>query len=376
MGILFFTNTPSEYRIPLYTELSRNYPIAFVFTKMELAEKVYNTKIEDSKLNGIRHIPFKGGVLGLIQISKMIDSPKVDGVVIPPMDSIIETIYSYCVFVCAKRKHKRVYAHWIKWVAPKDEQPFSRKVKNIFQRMITAPINRRCDYYFGSGKKSCEYFVNNGGDKSKCGGVFYSSMSPVCDLTNWKREMGVPENKIIVLYFGRVIEKKGLRYLIDAMSLVGDENKGKIWLVVAGDGEDKQNLERYAKEKKVHNITWLGYVHPDRRYDYFSQCDIFVLPTYYYQGSVEGWGLTVNEAIQCGKRVIATEAVGSAYDLVNSKNGRIVKAKSGKAIANAIEQLMPQECEISAKIEDDRLLTLYNYKNSANEFIRHFKRFV
>lgn len=109
------------------------------------------------------------------------------------------------------------------------------------------------------------------------------------------------------------------------------------------------------------------------RYDYFSQCDVFVLPTYYFKGSVEGWGLTINEAMQCGKICIATEAVGAAYDLITEKNGYIVSPASADSIACAIIDIFNRNGLIGQAKEDERLMKLYNYENSAKVFIECFE---
>ena len=183
----------------------------------------------------------------------------------------------------------------------------------------------------------------------------------------------IPHDKKILLYFGRIIEKKGLRYLINAMAQLPDVLAQKTWLVVVGDGEEREEFMELARKENVYNISWLGYVHPDQRYDYFSQCDIFILPTYYHKGSVEGWGLTINEAIQCGKICIATQAVGSAYDLINEKNGYIALPASVDSLVQVISDALNHSDLLTQAKEDERLMSLYNYENSAKEFVKHIE---
>lgn len=370
--IIFVTNTPSEYRIPLFQQLCVQYPVRLVFTRYHLAEKIYGNKIDKKKMSLINHTVINNGLKGYKELSNIIKQESVEGVVMPPMDSIIETLYSYWVYHCGRKYGKKVYYYWEKWEAPKDMQPLKKRIKNYVQRIISSHLFRKTDYCFGMGTKACEYFMKNGVEPQKCGITYNTSISPICELTSWRKDAGIPDGKEIIMYFGRVIEKKGLRFLIKAMSQLSDYEKEKTWLVVAGDGPDKNKLEEYAEQLCIQNISWLGYIHPDYRYDYFKQCDIFVLPTYHFQGSVEGWGLTINEAIQCGKLVIGTTAVGSAYDLITNENGRIVIPESSEEIANAIADLLKPGMKESAAIKDKELMELYNYKNSASTFIQQF----
>lgn len=374
--VLFFTNTPPEYRIPLYQILTSLYPITFIFTELDLAKKIYKCDLDNDKMKKIRYheLPKKGGIFK--DIRNIILEDGVKCVVIPPLDSLRESIYAYWIFSWAKWTGKKTIYFWGKWESSSKMQPITKWLKNMLQRVVARPIIKKSDYTLGYGVKACEYLVKNGAKKDKCEKVFYSSMSPKCEQTNWKKKYNIPEEKKCVLYFGRVIEKKGLRYLIEAFNELDEKVKSQLWLVIVGDGPDKKQLEDYSKELGLKNITWVGYIHPNIRYNYFSQCEIFVLPTYYYKGSVEAWGMTMNEAMQCGEILIATEAVGSAYELINKKNGYIVKAGDSHSLSRALEDALTKKNRDDVKQENDRLLGIYNYQNSANKFMTIFEKCI
>lgn len=374
--ILFFTNTPPEYRIPLYQKLTSLYPITFVFTQIDLAKKIYKNDLDNSKLNKIRYyeLPKRRGRFK--EIKKLICDKNVKGIVIPPLDSVKETIYAYWIYFWAKKKEKKTLYFWGKWEAPKKYQPLKKRLKNSFQRFIAKPIIKGTDTTIGYGKKACDYLVSNGANLKTCFPAYYSSMSPECSHTDWKKKNNIPEDKRCVLYFGRVIEKKGLRVLIEAIAKMDESVKEKIWLVIVGDGPDKDQLESFSRELNVKNLSWIGYVHPDRRYDYFSQCEIFVLPTYYYKGSVEAWGMTVNEAIQCGCVLVTTEAVGSSYELVNDKNGYVIKPEDSSELSEALKDAVLNKNYNFVKEENDRLLNIYNYTHSAQNLIEIFEKCI
>lgn len=371
--VVFFHNTASEYRIPLFQELSRIYPCTFIFTRLQLSEKIYKNKLDMEKMKKIRYINLFHGFKAFFQIKNVIKDDEVKCVVVPTLDSFLESVYGYWIYLCAKHYKKKTIYFWEKWEAPINEQPYYKRVKNQFQAFVAKPIIRGVEFCLGTGSKACEYFINHGADKSRCAITYNTSMCPVCQKTSWRDMNNIPHDKKILLYFGRIIEKKGLRYLIHAMAQLPDALAQKKWLVVVGDGEKREEFMELARKENINNISWLGYVHPDHRYDYFSQCDIFILPTYYHKGSVEGWGLTINEAIQCGKICIATQAVGSAYDLINEKNGYIALPASVDSLVQAISAALNHRDPLTQVKEDERLMSLYNYENSAKEFVKHIE---
>lgn len=371
--VLFFHNTAAEYRIPLFQELTRLYPVTFVFTRIDLAKKIYGNDLDNDKMQKVRYIHFKRGISGFAQIWELISDNDVEGVVVPSLDSIIEIIYAYWILICAKLKGKKVFFYWEKWEAPVKFQPLKRRIKNLFHRCISYPVIHSADFCLGGGNKACEYFINNGGSKEKCDVTYNTSASPVCELTDWKEAYHIPHDKIICLYFGRIVEIKGIKYLLDAITLLPQNIRDRIWLVVAGDGPMRETYQDECSMKGIHNISWIGRIDADRRFDYFSQIDIFILPSYYYKGQVDVWGLTINEAIQCHKVCLATEAVGAAYDIITPENGVILEQGSAKAIADGIVDIINKDLIHRAYDADERILKKYNYNNSAKTFIRHFE---
>ena len=178
MSIIFFTNTAPEYRIPLFQELSSTADISFVFTRLSLAKKIYGNEIDERKMNKINKLPLEDGIKGFSQIKKWISDNDVNGVVIPPMDSFVESIYAFWIFFLAHLHRKKIYFYWEKWEAPIEKQPLKKRIKNGLQRVVARIIFRKADYCFGMGTKACEYFIKNGVKKEKCGITYKSSLSP------------------------------------------------------------------------------------------------------------------------------------------------------------------------------------------------------
>lgn len=71
------------------------------------------------------------------------------------------------------------------------------------------------------------------------------------------------------------------------------------------------------------NVHFLDFQNQSRMPVVYQACDVFCLPS---RGPFESWGLATNEAMACGKAILASDKVGAAVDLVKPNyNGIIFK---------------------------------------------------
>lgn len=154
-----------------------------------------------------------------------------------------------------------------------------------------------------------------------------------------RAKLGLGSSKV-VLYLGRLEEVKGVDVLIRAFALVKSDDAV---LVVAGDGSCRQDLEALAREEGVQQkIRFVGYVSPEDTPVYYATATLFVLPSVTTPSGKETWGLVVNEVMNQGVPVIATDAVGAAagglvQDVVN---GFVVRERDSSALADAIARIL------------------------------------
>ena len=147
-------------------------------------------------------------------------------------------------------------------------------------------------------------------------------------------------NAKTVLYLGRLEIIKGLDYLIRAFALLKHHDAV---LVIAGDGSLRQELDALARLFGVqHRTRFVGYVRPEKAPAYYAIADILVLPSVTMPTGKETWGLVINEAMNQGLPVVATDAVGAAAGgLVQSGvNGFIVPERDSRALADAIGRIL------------------------------------
>jgi len=137
-----------------------------------------------------------------------------------------------------------------------------------------------------------------------------------------------------VLYVGRLAPKKGLEYLIEAMTDLDTQ------LTIVGDGPERERLEAVA-ERIDGDISFEGEVPPEEVDKYYRSAAIFVLP------SIEGEGMpnVVLEAMAWGLPVVATDSGGIPSVIQSGKNGYLVPMHDTESLHDKIRKLQNDSSE-------------------------------
>lgn len=154
--------------------------------------------------------------------------------------------------------------------------------------------------------------------------------------TAFKQELGLPPDRPVILYCGRLIAEKSLPTLIAAVNQLQQEPTGTApMLLIVGEGPLRKGLEASSGANADH-IRFLGFRNQTELPQFYNLCDVFVLPSVF-----EPWGLVVNEAMNAGRPVIVSDRVGCAADLVKPQvNGGIFPAGDAGALANVLRPFL------------------------------------
>ena len=160
-----------------------------------------------------------------------------------------------------------------------------------------------------------------------------------------------------VLFLSRILRDKGIYETIEAVSVL----KAKypiIELIVAGDGDELENVKSLVHNLNMSNVTFVGYVRGEEKRHIFEKSQVFCYPTYYG----EGLPTCAIEAIAYGLPVI-TRPVGGLVDFFkNEEHGFISDSLNPNFFANLIERLLLDK-ELYKKI------SLSNYQYAQNNFL-------
>lgn len=154
--------------------------------------------------------------------------------------------------------------------------------------------------------------------------------------------------KCNLIFVGRLIENKGINYLIEAVRLLGN----KYVLTIIGDGPEKAHFQNLAKDLP---IKYVGYVDFSKVKDYLLEADLFILPSL-----TENLPNVILEAFSCGLPVIATN-VGAIPEVVTEGwNGYLVKPKSSTEISEKVKVII-ENSEKYNELSKNALKTAQKY---------------
>lgn len=196
-------------------------------------------------------------------------------------------------------------------------------------------------------------------------------------------------DKKVVLFVGRLAEKKGVTYLIEAMQYID------ALLVIAGDGPLRTELEKQAYTqalqknpnarfpdettnddwKRFGNVLFVGSkTHSELRVIYASS-DVFCMPSVTAKdGDQEGFGLVMLEAMASGLPIIASNSGGIPQLIKDSENGLLCEEKCVWQLADNIISLLDDE-DLYIKLQTNGHSTACNcsYKERASMFAEEIK---
>lgn len=169
-----------------------------------------------------------------------------------------------------------------------------------------------------------------------------------------------------LLFIGRLIKNKGIKYLIEAMPMVlvkFPETK----LLIVGDGEESYFLKKIVKKLNLqNNISFLGKINHNRLSPFYIMSDILINPSL-----SEGFSLVLIEALVCGTAVIATNVGGISDIIKNNQTGLLIPPADTEAIAKTIIDLLSNKYKryLLAKNGRNFVLQNFNWKKITKDYI-------
>ncbi|MDA0336389.1 MAG: glycosyltransferase [bacterium] len=152
-------------------------------------------------------------------------------------------------------------------------------------------------------------------------------------------------DRLVLLTVGRLIERKGVDRMFEALAGLGDRLPPWRYLVVS-DGPHRAVLQRLAERLGLADrVVFCGFVEDAMLPAFYNTCDIFAMPnrevTDPEQGSlsVEGFGIVFLEAASCGKPVIAGRSGGAVHAVDDGVTGWLVDGDDVASIQTALLDL-------------------------------------
>jgi glycosyltransferase involved in cell wall biosynthesis len=182
------------------------------------------------------------------------------------------------------------------------------------------------------------------------------------DLRNRFVPSGVASDTASILFVGRLVEKKGLKYLIKAMPKIL-ERFPQSQLTVVGDGPNRFEMEKLTLDLRLSaRIRFLGALKNEELPAVYQQAAVVVFPSVVSNdGDREGFGLVLVEALGCGRATVVTD-LPAMLDIVQSRRTAIVvRQKNPEELSSAILDLLSNAGLRSAMAAEGRKHVLQHF---------------
>ena len=146
----------------------------------------------------------------------------------------------------------------------------------------------------------------------------------------------------VILFVGRLVEKKGLQYLIDAMETV-QKKDDEVKLVIIGDGVLREELTQRATSKRI-NCEFLGVKNSQEIRNWINRAMIFCVPSIIASnGDAESFGIVFAEAQSMGVPVVSFSSGGIPEVVSHNETGLLAEQKDTAALAEHLLELLGDE---------------------------------
>jgi glycosyltransferase involved in cell wall biosynthesis len=201
--------------------------------------------------------------------------------------------------------------------------------KDVIQRRLIAPL-ARASGIVGIGQEATrDYEHRFPAQRHFC-------IPYCCDLSQF---IAVPRRVVTrapltFLFCGQMIRRKGVDLLLTAFNgLIAKGIEARL-LLVGREAELKELLATVSSAARS-RICYKGFQPPEELPKYFSQSDVFILPSRH-----DGWGVVINQALGAGLPIISSDSVGAALDLVEHEvNGLRFSSGEVKCLQCAMERV-------------------------------------
>jgi glycosyltransferase involved in cell wall biosynthesis len=190
------------------------------------------------------------------------------------------------------------------------------------------------------------------------------------DPTSLRRKLA--EDEFLVLFVGRLVEKKGCADLLRALSLLDPPLRCKTTLWIVGDGDERLTLEQNARQLGIEKkVRFWGTISNRRLPQFYAAADLFIAPSIEAaSGDTEGQGVVILEAFASHACVLATRTGGIDSVVRDNVTGLLVAPNRPRDIALAIEKLL-NDPELRARLVENAFKEVkerYDWKRIAAEF--------
>jgi glycosyltransferase involved in cell wall biosynthesis len=325
--VVFLTDIPTPYIIEIMRELSLRVDLLCLFCA-DRASRGMNWNFE-------RKLGFRHFVIGGARIKRQADST--DYYISPRIfwrllrarpDAIISGGFSipsfYACLYCKLTGAKLIIYS--------DGTPAYEKGLGWLQRAARKVLVPRVSAFIAKSRPAADRFEELGAKGRIFLAPHTTNLAPLLAIGASRDWSDSAELRLLCV--GRLIPRKGVRHLIQALAAMRPVRR-PVSLVIVGSGPQEADLRALVQSLGVRGIRFAGFVDQDELPAYYAAADVFVFPTL-----EDPYGIVLLEAAASGLAVIASEHAGATLDFVeDGESGLMFDPHDEHALAELIAKL-------------------------------------
>lgn len=234
---------------------------------------------------------------------------------------------------------------------------------------------RRADFIVCISEFHRSFYLENGARPEQLF-IVYCGINP--EWFHPPGENAAGDRTFRVLSSGRLVEKKGFAYLIEACRILADRGE-QFECVIGGSGELEADLRAQVEKLKLDAIVTVTgkALQQERIIEFMHSGDVYVLPCVWAtDNDVDGLPQMLMEAMACGLPAISTRLVGIPDLIRDGETGLLVEANDATGLADAISRLM-HDRELAQRLARNGRQWVdekFNLKDCLNPLIERFRQ--
>lgn len=242
--------------------------------------------------------------------------------------------------------------------------------KSYLGRLLLAASMRLADRVVTNSKYTSSLIPRSVIRKSS---VLYPSVAPSMSFSN--RNPSKQVRRKTILFVGRLVKRKGVADLIEAVRLLEGDLPETV-LEIVGDGPEKKELERLVADLGLAaKVTFYGTLRGDQLNERYANCDVLVMPSRTIEDDVEGFGTVFLEAGLFGKPSIGTDSGGIPEAVLDGITGIIVEEGDVQQLALGLRKILTDQ-NLAATFGEkakERVLAEFTWEAGTNRLIEILK---
>lgn len=181
----------------------------------------------------------------------------------------------------------------------------------------------------------------------------------------------MPRDDSRLLFVGRLVEKKGVSYLLQALQQLRRE-RPDLCLDIIGDGPLRNELQAMTRSLELNDaVTFHGALPQSDLPEFYQRATVSVVPSVVdAKGDQEGLGLVTIEAMGCGCPVVASNLPAIRDVVEHEETGLLAEPGNAGDLARQLETLLanPDQAKSLAQRGQAFVLSRFDWERSADDY--------